>query len=102
LRRDETDNYIIGIDVGIPKGDNLQISTLEKIFKNDKLGPDFFFEFKEELQIYDLGMFMCGHLAKVGNSSIQMYERENYINITLEMPFSLIDHYNVNISLHGK
>jgi hypothetical protein len=58
LRRDETDNYIIGIDVGIPKGDNLQISTLEKIFKNDKLGPDFFFEFKEELQIYDLGMFM--------------------------------------------
>jgi hypothetical protein len=44
--------------VGIPKGNNIQISTLDKIFKNNRLGPDFFFDFKEELQVYDLGIFM--------------------------------------------
>lgn len=102
LRRDDRNNYIIGIDVGIPKGNNIQISTLDKIFKNNRLGPDFFFDFKEELQVYDLGIFMWGHLAKVGNSSIQTYEKENNINVTLEMPFSLIDHNNFSIWMQGK
>ena len=58
LRIDEKRNYVVGIDVGIPKTSDLEATKLNKIFSNSQLGTDFFVDFKDELQKYDIGIFL--------------------------------------------
>lgn len=58
LRIDNERNYIIGTDIGIPDHGTLDLQKLAKILSNTKLGPDFFIKYKEELQVYDLGIFV--------------------------------------------
>lgn len=95
LRMDENKNYIIGIEVVFPKGDKINLEKLNKILSNTALDPDFFFEFKEELQIYDLGIFVLGHLTNEDGDKIKANQKEdNVIEISLEMSFSLLNRGN--------
>lgn len=92
LRMDEHKNYIIGIEVSFPKGDSIQVDKLNKILSNTSLGSDFFIEFKEELQVYDLGIFVLGKLTNEDGDNIRAEEKEgDMATIQLEMSFSLLN-----------
>lgn len=92
LRMDEHKNFIIGIEIVFPQGNTIDLDKLNKILSNTALDPDFFFEFKEELQIYDLGMFVLGHLISADGDKIKASQKEeNVIIISLEMSFSLVN-----------
>jgi hypothetical protein len=61
---DEHKSYIVGINIGIPKPKNIKEERLKVILGNKNFSSEFFKEFKEELQKYDLGIFLVGYLVE--------------------------------------
>lgn len=56
--------YLIGVSICIPSSDGLSVETLSRIFANKTFGSEFYVEFKEELKLYDLGLFIVSHIAQ--------------------------------------
>ena len=80
--------YIAGVNIGIPKTGNLNVEILDKIFKNRLYGSDFYVKFKEELQKYDLGLFIIGFLTFQWEITIKLVDSEKHVIVELEIPLS--------------
>lgn len=80
--------YIAGVNIGIPKTGNMSVEILDKIFKNKIYGSDFYVRFKEELQKYDLGLFIIGYLAFQWEIDIKCSDSEKHAIVSLEVPLS--------------
>jgi len=87
---DSNRDYIIGINIGIPMSRTIDEGCV-RIFMNKRLNSEFFVEFKEELQKYDLGIFLIGYLVSMCTGTINSFVKDDYIMVCLKMPFSLSD-----------
>ena len=81
--------YVAGVNIGIPKTGNLAVEMLDKIFKNKTYGSEFYVMFKEELQKYDLGLFIIGYLAFQWEINIKCIDSDKHVIVALEIPLSI-------------
>lgn len=100
---DQNKNYIIGINIGIPKPRNIDEDRLSVILGNKSFSREFFKEFKDELQKYDLGIFLVGYLVETWEGKIKSYKKDDYIFVSLELPFLLSDQIErIRMAQNGK
>ena len=64
---------------------------LSRILANKHLGSDFFYQFKDALKLFDLGIFQVGYLVSLCDGQLVTSEGENHVKVSVEMPFSLSD-----------
>jgi hypothetical protein len=87
--------------VGIPKSGSIEIDKMKEVLSNKNLDIESFIKFKDELYIFDIGIFIIGYLVDQCEGKINVSESDQHITVSIEIPFNPKDPNNTQALNNG-